>query len=102
MEGAKVVARTLALRTLLTVSTAIACGGIGWFIESPSEVRKLLLVFSFALVGRSVSHWTNSIFTAYESSKYNFQQEAIFRLVEVAAGLIVVFAGGSVVALALA
>jgi O-antigen/teichoic acid export membrane protein len=100
IKGGWVVAQTLTLRTFIAIFSAIVCGVAGWFFEGGPEARRLLLVFSIALTGRSLALWAEHVFTAYEANKYFLQQQAIFRPLEVAFGLVLLLAGGGALAVA--
>lgn len=63
---------------------------VSLFFETASASRSLVLVFAFALIGRSLAVWTGSVYTAYECNQYSFRQQAIFRSLEVVLGLMVV------------
>lgn len=100
-QVARVVAQTLTLRTVTAIVAAIVCAIVGWISEGEPEARRLLLIFSVALTGRALAMWTDSFFTSYEVSKYSFQQNLIFRPLEAAFGLLLLFAGNGVVAVAI-
>ena len=93
-RGTEVVARALALRIVVSVFVAGICAVTAWFVESDSSTRSLLLIFSLALIGRALSVTAENIFVAYERSQFAFYQEAIFRPLEVGAGLIILLLGG--------
>lgn len=102
-EGASAesrIAQILGFRTATTLLAATACAIAGVLVEEASQLRWLLLVFSFALVGRSMAVCTNSIFTAFEKSRYAFRQESIFRALEVGLGLTILAMGGSLLEVA--
>jgi O-antigen/teichoic acid export membrane protein len=96
-----IVGKTFTLKTCVTLLTALLCSALGFLFEGDVQAKRIIFVFSLALLGRSLSIWTVQVFTAYESSKYYFRQQAIFRSMEVVLGLLVLFAGGSVLAIAL-
>lgn len=96
----KVVDQTLLIRLFTSIFIAAVSGGIGFFAENDPRVKHLLLLFSLALVGRSLAIWTKEVFNAYESNKYFLFQQAIFRPLEAIAGIIVLIAGGNILAVA--
>ena len=100
-NGEWFVERTLTIRILVALFVAVMCGVAGWFSEGEPETKRLLLIFSFALIGRSLTGWTMVVFTAYEANEYSFQQNAIFRPFEVLFGLLFLFAGSGILGLAL-
>ena len=101
-EGrSKVVDRTLLIRIFSSVFVALLSGGAGFFTENEPRVRNLILVFSVALVGRSLAIWTKEVFNAYESNRYYLIQQALFRPLEPAAGIVVLILGGNILAVAL-
>ncbi len=100
-EGrSKVVDQTLLIRLFTSIFVAAVSGCIGFFTESDPRVRSLLLLFSVALIGRSLAIWTKEVFTAYESNKYYLFQQAFFRPLETIAGILVLVAGGNILAVA--
>jgi O-antigen/teichoic acid export membrane protein len=68
--------------------------------ETESYVRTLLVVFALALLGRAVCLWTDAVFRAYEATYYTFQQEVLFRVVEMLGGLTALWMGGGPVTVA--
>ena len=99
-RGAAVVAQTLALRSLLSIAAAVACGLVGWTLDDDPTARRLLLVFSLALAGRGLAMWAENVFSAYEVARRTLRQEAVFRPLEVALGLLVLALGGGAIAVA--
>jgi O-antigen/teichoic acid export membrane protein len=91
---------TLALRTLSSFIAAGVSLLLALLVEPDPATRHLLLIFSIALFGRGLSIWANSIFKAYEISRYVFLQECLFRLLEVLVGLSLLFLGYDILALA--
>jgi O-antigen/teichoic acid export membrane protein len=67
--------------------TAVICGVTGWLTSDSSELAILLVIFSFALIGRAVSLWGDQMFNAYEKTKLTLNQERIFRTGEVLLGI---------------
>ena len=53
------------------------------------------------MIARACVHWNQGAFTAIEKNRLTLQQEAVFRPLELVAGVIVVLNGGGVVGLAL-
>ena len=100
-EGrSKVVDQTFLLRLFTSVFVAAVSGGIGFLIEGDPRVKNLLLLFSLALVGRSLAIWTKEVFNAYESNRYYLFQQALFRPLEVLVGILVLLAGGNILSVA--
>ena len=99
--GVQLVSQTLILRICVTVITAVACGIVGWFVEGKPEVKTLLVVFSVALIGRSLATWSQSVFTAYESNQYTFRLQAMFRTFEILLGIALLIVGGGAIAVAI-
>lgn len=56
--------------------------------ENDPQTRLILALFSLALLGRSFAQWNLALFTAYESNRFSFRLQAIFRPLEVATGLV--------------
>jgi O-antigen/teichoic acid export membrane protein len=91
--GSWIASLTLTFRSVAVIIAALSCGTLGWLFENRIDVRILLVLFSIALVGRSLSIWTQNIFTAYEASQYTFRLQAIFRSFEVIVGIAVLIIG---------
>lgn len=94
-SGGWIASVTLTLRSSAAVFAAGASVIFCWLFESEPELRIILYIFSIALIGRSLAIWAQSIFTAYEMSKYAFRIQAIFGTFEVFAGTALLLAGGS-------
>jgi len=88
-DHAAMVTLTLRIASIIVITTAYII--ISLFFESDPASRSMVLVFAFALIGRSLALWTASVYTAYECNQYSFHQQAIFRSLEVALGLVVIF-----------
>jgi len=99
-DRSKVVDQTLLIRLLTSIIVAAVSGSIGFLSEGDPGVRNLLLLFSVALIGRSMAIWTKEVFNAYELNRYYLFQEAFFRPLEVIAGILVLIAGGNILAVA--
>lgn len=97
----KVVGQTLVFRNVAAIVIAIVCGLTGWLIESDQVIRQLIIVFSFALFGRALALWTNSVFVAFEESRYAFRQDSTFRVIEVISGAIILYVGGGILEIAI-
>ncbi|MFC1821538.1 oligosaccharide flippase family protein [Thermodesulfobacteriota bacterium] len=100
-NGISIVAKTLTLRTLTAIFISIVSAALIFFFEDAPEARKILLIFTIALLGRSVALWTEQVFVAYEATKYSLQIQAIFRPLEVVLGLGVLFLGGGILEIAI-
>jgi O-antigen/teichoic acid export membrane protein len=92
---------TLTVRGSATIFAAIICGVLGWFFEGNPEVKSLLIVFTMALIGRSLVIWAESVFTGYEVNRYTFRLQAIFRTLEVIGGIAFLLVGGGIMAVAI-
>jgi O-antigen/teichoic acid export membrane protein len=93
-RGAWIASLTFTLRIFTALIAAVFCGVCGWFIENNLEVRFILIVFSIGLVGRSVSLWTDAVFTAYEESRFSFKIHLLFRTLEACIGTGLLLIGG--------
>ncbi len=100
-RGAGTVRQVAFIRVLASIFGAAACALIGWFVDLDPAARQLILVFALALVGRTLATTAEEIFSAYERSRYILRQEAVFRPLEVVAGLAVLVLGGGAVDVAL-
>jgi O-antigen/teichoic acid export membrane protein len=99
--GFQTVSQTLALRGILSFIMAVICGVSGWIIHDDEITRQLLIIFSIAMVGRSLATWVEHIFNAYSESKYVLRIETIFRPIEVFACITILAIGGGLVELAI-
>jgi O-antigen/teichoic acid export membrane protein len=99
-DRSKIVGRTLLIRLFSSVFVAAVSGSLGFFTEGDPRVKNLLLLFSVALIGRSLAIWTQEVFNAYESNRYYLIQQSLFRPLEAVAGIIVLSAGGNILAVA--
>ena len=90
-EGDHTATVTLALQIVSIIVVTIAYIIISILCESDPASRLMVLVFAFALIGRSLALWTGSVYIAYECNQYSFRQQTIFRSLEVILGLAVIF-----------
>lgn len=91
---------SIAIRSVSTIGVACLCLGLGWILENESQMRSLLLFFSFALAGRGLTSWTNAVFNGSETSCYVLRQEVLFRLLDVIFGIILLASGYGILTLA--
>ena len=96
-KGGEVLNKILALRLFFSLAAALLCGAIGLFIEEKEMLKTLLFIFSFALIGRSLWFYASAAFTAYEMSSQSMRLQAVFRPLEVIAGLVVLVCGGGII-----
>ncbi len=89
-EGNQTAACTLTLQLASIIAVTAVYLTLSWLIESDPTFRLMVFVFTFALIGRSLTQWTESVYTAYEVNQYSFRQESFFRPLEVALGLLVI------------
>ena len=82
---------TLALSIVSIIAVTAAYIIISLYFENDPASRSMVLIFSFALIGRSLALWTGSVYTAYECNQYSFRQQSLFRSLEVVLGLVVIF-----------
>jgi O-antigen/teichoic acid export membrane protein len=80
---------TLGLRCYAIVLVVVASIVLAGAVENDGQVRSLLLLFSVALIGRSLWMWGMSAFTAFEEARVIMQLEIMFRVLEV--GALIVF-----------
>jgi O-antigen/teichoic acid export membrane protein len=82
-QASDVLYQTLHVRffaALIAASASVVCF---MFVESEPQPRKLVAIFSLALVGRALWLWAVSAMTALERTQYALFYEAIFRPMEV-------------------
>lgn len=89
LKGHDTALHTLTLRIVLILMATAAYLSLSFFLEHDPASRMLVFFFTFALIGRSLSAWTETVYTAYEINKYSFRQHFIFRPLEVVLGLLV-------------
>jgi len=87
-RGREMLQSALPLRKLTALFSTIVFALAVLFWEKDPQTRTILACFSIALLGRSFAQWNMSMFTAYESNRYSFRLQAIFRPLEVALGLL--------------
>ena len=88
--GDRTAAVTLTLRIVSVVVVSVVYIVLSAWIEDDPATRLMVLVFSFALIGRSLALWTENVYTSYEINQYTFRQQAIFRPLEVVLCLLVI------------
>ena len=75
---------TLGLRicaVLLVMLASIAAVGAA---ENDPQVRSVIVIFSFTLIGRGLWMWSGSVFTAFEQAHLLLRFELLSRLIEIA------------------
>lgn len=100
-KGRQTISQTLALRSFLSILTAMVCAITGWFINYDETTRMLLLIFSVAMIGRALANWIEHVFNACSASKYVFKLEAFFRPLEAIASIIILFFGADLLQIAI-
>lgn len=93
---------SLSLRFITAFSAGLLCFLSGWFLNEFPDARNLILLFSIAMLGRSLATWNSDIFIAYERSQTNLRLEIIFRPMEAIIGSgWLLFANGGIFEIAL-
>jgi O-antigen/teichoic acid export membrane protein len=92
-EGARVVDVSAGARFFTTIVAASLCVGVGMLFEDNPEAKTLIVVFTLALVGRSVATWVNDVFAAHERASYILRIEGSFRVLETIFGMALLFMG---------
>ncbi|MGZ5486384.1 MAG: oligosaccharide flippase family protein, partial [Nitrososphaeraceae archaeon] len=77
---------SLSVRIITAFSAGLLCFLSSWFLNESPDTRNLILLFSIAMLGRSLAAWNNDIFIAYERSQTNLRLETIFRPIEAIMG----------------
>lgn len=96
-----VLSGTFSLRVISSFFCALLCALSGLLLEENPEARNLLLVFSSALMGRSIAFWASSAFTAFESSHYILLFHSSFRTAELLFSVTYILLGGGLLGLSL-
>jgi len=91
---------SLALRLGLTAGACLISLTLSWSIEAHPVARELLLVLIVALAGRSLSLWSNTVNVSLERAAPVLYIETLFRLWELVAAALIVFAGYGLIELA--
>ena len=99
-SGRKIVSQTFGIRVWACIAVALLSSMAALVTEPEPEIRRLLYVFSLALIGRSMSVWTDGVFIAHEKAIYSLKLHAVFRPLEVVLGIIVMASGGDILSLA--
>jgi len=90
-EGENTAGLNLTLRMISIALVTAAYIIFSMIYETEPQSRKMILIFAFALIGRSLATWTASMYIAYEVNQYSLRQQAIFRSLEIVLGLLVIF-----------
>lgn len=98
-NAASLIGQSLVLRGISSLSFAVLSVLLGWSLDTDPTARQLLLIFSLALLGRSLSQWCNIMFVAHESSRFVLQLELLFRVLEVVVGIILLSLGFGLLAI---
>ena len=88
-KGHETASHTLTLRIVSILVATVLYLALSFFLEDDPASRLLVFFFTFALIGRSLAAWTETVYTAYEVNQYSFLQQSIFRSLEVVLGLVV-------------
>jgi O-antigen/teichoic acid export membrane protein len=75
-------ARIVSVSLLFLISITMAL-----YLEAESTTMWLLVLFSFAILGKGASSWAINMFNALEHSKYELRIESIFRPLELLVGI---------------
>ena len=99
-SGRKIVSQTFGIRVWACIVVALVSSMAALVTEPEPEIRRLLYVFSMALIGRSMSIWIDGVFIAHEKAIYSLKLHAVFRPLEVVLGIIAMVSGGDILSLA--
>jgi O-antigen/teichoic acid export membrane protein len=69
------------------------------WLEEEATGEFLIIGLSAALLGRSVAIWCSEVFVAYEKARLTFKLQSTFRLLEVFAGIALLYSGFGLVAI---
>ena len=86
-SGTEIANLIFSIRLILIVLVSFICVLFGFFIADSSQVALLLIILSFALIGRAIGVWGDQMFQAYEVAKLSFSQEKLFRTSEIIFGI---------------
>ena len=87
--------RTLGARIAAGAAIILLSFMLARLVEDVPANRAVLYAFSFALLGRSLFIWVTSVLNAYETTRFVFVIESLFRIGEVAIGIILLIAEAS-------
>jgi len=97
-QGIELVGKIVSLKIIAVPLVGLICAIIGSIADPDSAL--ILWVFSLALIARGFANITEQIFTAYEVSRHSLNQEILFRPLEILVGLLILSAGGGILAIA--
>jgi O-antigen/teichoic acid export membrane protein len=97
-QNVQLLRKLFSLRVLAAIMIGLVCAVAGWLVDT--EASLLLVILSIALMGRSISLAAEQIFAGFEASRYTLIQESYFRPLEVGFGIVILLAGGGILAIA--
>jgi O-antigen/teichoic acid export membrane protein len=102
-NAADVLSRAMTLRAIAGLLVFVAAVSVALGTSSPAdgELTAVLVIFAFAMIGRSAAMWCNSVFISTERAGHVFRMEVAFRLVEVLVGIALLLAGSGLVVVAI-
>ncbi|WJG10460.1 oligosaccharide flippase family protein [Aliiglaciecola sp. LCG003] len=77
------------IRIVAVLAVAAISMLTGLIVAENSFIASLLLVFSFALIGKAMVMWANQMFQAFESTQLVFKIERVFKPCEIAISIVV-------------
>jgi O-antigen/teichoic acid export membrane protein len=92
---------SLSVRIASALGVATAAIVIGTLLEDTHELRVVLVIVTASLPARALWYWCATLLTAFEQARYDFWFNALFRLLELSAGALVLLGGGGLVGVAL-
>lgn len=99
-ETGSILSSTLGAGAVAAIAGGLACAAAGLLLEPDPTARALLVLFGLALTGRALNAWGEGAFIALEDTGRVLRLEALFRPLEVAAGLTALALGAGVLAIA--
>lgn len=84
----------LSLRLLGSLTVGLLSAMAAWAWHTDDQVIVIIWLFSLALAGRNLATWAEHVLVATEASRYVLRQEVLFRPLEAALGILILFGGG--------
>jgi PST family polysaccharide transporter len=99
-SGQNIISTTFIIRLLFSIALMGAALTAGYLIEPEEDIRKLMIIFSFLILGRAMVNWVKEVFIAYQCTKYHLVQVTTSNLLQALIGLTVMYMGGDIFDLA--
>lgn len=96
-----IVSLVASIRVIAVLFVAMASFLVGWFLAETEQLKWLIVIFSFALIGKAMVLWAGQMFQAFEETKHVFKLERVFKPAEISIGIILAIMTRDILVLAL-